>query len=132
METQTNKEVDSSLVATVANADNLVAYQTGSVVSRTIIKKKAGTVTVFAFDEGQALSEHTAPFDAIVHVIDGEAEVIISGEPFKVSTGEMIILPANKPHALKALKQFKMILTMIKEIASWNKIINEFFKIISY
>ena len=90
-------------------------YQEGSVVSRTIINKKTGTVTFFAFDEGQGLSEHTAPFDALVYILDGEAEITISGKPVKVSEGEMLIVPANHPHALKAVKRFKMVLTMVRE-----------------
>ena len=93
---------------------DLVAYQGGAVVSRTIIDKKAGTITLFAFDEGQGLSEHTAPFDALVFLLDGEAEISISGKPFHLREGEMIIMPANQPHALKALKRFKMLLTMIR------------------
>ena len=93
----------------------LVAYQTGSVVSKTIIDKKTGTVTLFAFDEGQGLSEHTAPFDAMVQVLDGEVEIKISGNPYNVKSGEILIMPANEPHALQAVKQFKMLLTMIRE-----------------
>jgi quercetin dioxygenase-like cupin family protein len=93
---------------------NLVGYQAGSIVSREIISQKTGTVTLFAFDEGQQLSEHTAPFDALVLCVDGEAEVIISGHPHRVCKGEMIIMPAHQPHALKALKKFKMILVMIR------------------
>ncbi len=92
----------------------LIDYQDGSVVSRTIIKKETGTVTVFAFDKGEGLSEHTAPFDALVEIIDGEAEVVISGEPHKVRSGEILIMPADKPHSLKAVERFKMILTMIR------------------
>jgi quercetin dioxygenase-like cupin family protein len=92
----------------------MINYQEGSVVSRTIIDKKAGTVTLFAFDEGQGLSEHTAPYDAMVHVLEGEAEVIISGKPFRLKRGEMIIMPANEPHALTAVTKFKMILIMIR------------------
>jgi quercetin dioxygenase-like cupin family protein len=92
---------------------DLVAYQTGSVVSRTIIDKKTGMVTLFSFDEGQGLSEHTAPFDALVCLLDGEAEISISGKPFRLRGGEMIIMPAGRPHALKAAKRFKMLLTMI-------------------
>ncbi len=92
----------------------LVDYQEGSVVSRTIIKKKTGTVTVFAFDEGQGLSEHTAPFDALVHIVDGEAEVTVSGEAYTVRSGEFAILPADEPHALQASVRFKMVLTMIR------------------
>ncbi len=93
---------------------SLAEYQEGSIVSRTLIDKKAGTVTFFAFDEGQGLSEHIAPYDALVNVFDGEAEVVISKKTYHVKEGEMIILPANKPHALKAIKKFKMMLTMIK------------------
>jgi len=91
-----------------------VDYQEGSVVSRTIIKKKTGTVTVFAFDEGQGLSEHTAPFDALVHVVDGEATITVSGNTFAVGDGEFAILPANEPHAVQAAERFKMVLTMIR------------------
>ena len=93
---------------------DLADYQKGSVVSRTIIDKKTGTVTLFAFDEGQGLSEHTAPYDALVYLLDGEAEVVISGKPFRLKRGEMVIMPANDPHALKAITRFKMILTMIR------------------
>jgi quercetin dioxygenase-like cupin family protein len=93
---------------------SLAAYQEDSIVSRTLIDKKAGTVTFFAFDQGQGLSEHVAPFDALVSILDGEAEVSISGKAFCLRDGEMIILPANKPHALKATKKFKMMLIMVK------------------
>src|SRR3989344_1481502 len=93
---------------------NLVNYQNGSIVSREIIKKPAGSMTVFAFDEGQGLSEHTAPFDAIVYILDGEAEVKIAEKIFKVKKGEFIIMPANKPHSLKAAQKFKMLLIMIR------------------
>jgi len=93
----------------------LVEYQEGSVVSRTVIDKKAGTVTLFAFDKGEGLSEHTAPFDAMVCVLDGEAEVTIAGKPLRVRAGEMVIMPANKPHALRAVERFKMLLIMIRE-----------------
>jgi quercetin dioxygenase-like cupin family protein len=93
---------------------DLVAYQEGSVVSREIISRKTGTVTVFAFDQGQGLSEHTAPFDALVCLLDGTAEIAISGSPIRVTKGEMIILPANQPHALKAVERFKMMLVMIR------------------
>jgi quercetin dioxygenase-like cupin family protein len=93
----------------------LVSYQEGSVVSRTVIDKKTGTVTVFAFAEGQGLSEHTAPFDAMVYVVDGEVEITISGTPLNVRQGQMVIMPANEPHALRAVKPFKMVLTMIRE-----------------
>lgn len=102
------------LIAQAINMTDLVNYQDGSVVSRTIIDKKTGTVTVFAFDEGQGLSEHTAPFDALVYIIDGEAEMIISGKAFQLKEGQMIIMPANQPHSVKAIKRFKMVLTMIR------------------
>src|SRR5271157_2880290 len=102
------------LMAGVNRLVDLVAYQTGSVVSRTLIDKKAGTVTLFSFDEGQGLSEHTAPFDALVCILDGEAEISISGEPLHLREGEMTIMPANRPHALKAVKKFKMLLVMVR------------------
>ncbi len=92
----------------------LIDYQDGAVVSREVIRKRTGTVTLFAFDKGQGLSEHTAPFDALVHIVDGEADITISGKTFRVREGEMIIMSANKPHALKAVKRFKMVLTMIR------------------
>lgn len=92
----------------------LLDYQSDAIVSREIIKKETGTVTLFAFDRGQGLSEHVAPFDALVYIIDGAAEIIISGRPNKVKAGEIIIMPAHKPHALKAIKKFKMLLVMIK------------------
>jgi quercetin dioxygenase-like cupin family protein len=93
---------------------DLIDYQPGAVVSRTLIDKPEGTITCFAFDKGQGLSEHTAPFDAVVSLIDGEADITISGQTYRLSTGEMIIMPANDPHALSAVERFKMILTMIK------------------
>jgi len=95
-------------------AKDLVAYDKGAVVSRTIIEKKTGTVTIFSFDKGQGLSEHTAPFDALVELLDGEAEVTIAGKPRRVKAGEFIIMPAEVPHALKAVKKFKMALVMIR------------------
>jgi len=104
---------DEAVAQTVKLAD-LITYQEESVVSRTIIDKKTGTVTMFAFDEGQGLSEHTAPFDALVYLLDGEAEIVISGKAFPLKEGEMIIMPANEPHALRATKRFKMLLIMIK------------------
>lgn len=91
-----------------------VAYQEGAVVSKTVIDKKSGTVTLFAFAQGQGLSEHTAPFDALIQVLEGEAEIRISGAPIRVRAGEMIVLPASEPHALKAVERFKMMLTMIR------------------
>ncbi len=92
----------------------LVTYQEGSIVSRQITKSDAGNVTLFAFDAGQELSEHSAPFDALVHILEGSAEVRISGRPFDLSAGEAIVLPAGEPHALKAAKRFKMLLTMVR------------------
>ncbi|MCJ7654992.1 MAG: cupin domain-containing protein [Dehalococcoidia bacterium] len=108
------EHIERRLEAQVAELADLVGYQDGSVVSREIISKKTGTVTLFAFDQGQGLSEHTAPFDALVYVFDGEAEITISGKPLRVKQGETVIMPANQPHALKAIKKFKMILTMIR------------------
>jgi len=90
------------------------SYQEGSIVSRQIISRKAGTVTLFAFDKGQELSEHTAPYDAMVYVLDGEAHIRIAGRPFLLQPGDMIIMPANQPHAVKAEKRFKMLLIMIR------------------
>lgn len=105
---------DEKLLAVVKNLSELVVYQEGSVVSRTIMDKETGTVTVFSFDEGEGLSEHTAPFDALVYILDGEAEITISGEAHRVKDGEMIIMPANDSHALKAIKPYKMLLVMIR------------------
>ncbi len=98
----------------VLKVADLAAYQEDSVVSRQITKAEAGNVTLFAFAAGQELSEHTAPFDALAHILDGEAEIIISGRAYTLSAGEAIILPANEPHALRAVKKFKMLLTMIR------------------
>ena len=92
----------------------LVNYQEGSVVSRQITKADAGNVTLFAFDKDQELSEHTAPFDALLHVLEGEAEIKISGNPYHLRTGDAIIMPADEPHAVKAIQRFKMLLTMIR------------------
>jgi quercetin dioxygenase-like cupin family protein len=100
--------------AQVAKAPDLVSYKDGGVVRREIVKKPTGNVTLFAFDEGQGLTEHTASFDALVHVVEGETEIIISGRPHRLQGGEMILMPANQPHALTALKRFKMILTMVR------------------
>ena len=101
-------------VAEVMRSEDLVSYQEGSVVSRMIVKRDTGNVTLFAFDQGQGLSEHTAPFDALAHVLEGEAEIVISGKPLKVKVGEMVVMPANQPHALTAVTKFKMLLTMIR------------------
>jgi quercetin dioxygenase-like cupin family protein len=99
----------------ILHVADLVAYNEGSVVSRQITKAEAGNVTLFAFDKDQELSEHTAPFDALVHVLDGETEIRISGKPFHLKTGDAIIMPADEPHAVKALTRFKMLLTMIRK-----------------
>ncbi len=109
-----NKNEAKQLIAEASNLSSLIDYQEGSVVSRTIIDKKTGTVTLFAFDENQGLSEHTAPFDAMVYVLDGEVEVTISGKPIRLKQGQITIMPANQPHALAAKTKFKMLLTMIK------------------
>ncbi len=93
---------------------DMVNYQEKSVVSSTLLEKKTGTVTLFAFDQGQGLSEHTAPFDALVYILDGEVEITISGKPFNLQQGDTILMPANEPHALKAINRFKMMLTMIR------------------
>jgi quercetin dioxygenase-like cupin family protein len=103
-----------SLLGKAANLAHLVAYQAGAVVSRTIIDKKTGTLTLFAFDADQGLSEHTAPFDAFVQIIDGGAAITISGKDFHLKQGEMIVMPAGQPHSLKALEKFKMMLVMIR------------------
>ena len=92
----------------------MASYQDAAVVSRQITKAEAGNVTLFAFDKDQGLSEHTAPFDALVHVLEGEALVTISGKPFELKAGDAIIMPANEPHALQAIQRFKMLLTMIR------------------
>jgi quercetin dioxygenase-like cupin family protein len=102
------------ILGKVMDLSGMVEYHTGSVVSRTIIDKPSGTLTLFAFDKGQGLSEHTAPFDAMVYILDGEAEVTISGKPLHLKQGEMVIMPANQPHALRATARFKMMLAMIK------------------
>jgi quercetin dioxygenase-like cupin family protein len=106
------KEQD--LLSRAIKLTDLIGYQDGAVVSKTVIDKNTGTVTLFAFDKGQGLSEHTAPFDALVSIIDGEAEIKISGKSIKARAGEMVIMPANEPHALKAVERFKMMLVMIK------------------
>jgi len=114
MEHKIRRLVSKNLAAKPERLIDLVNYQEKSVVSRTLIDKKTGTVTLFAFDGGQGLSEHTAPFDALVYLLDGEAEITISGKSHHVKEGEIIIMPANEPHALKAIKKFKMMLTMIR------------------
>ena len=103
-----------NIIGEVGKLNSLVDYQEGSVVSKEIIKKDKGMVTLFAFDKGQGLSEHTAPFDALVYIFDGQAEINISGKQYNLKAGETIIMPANNPHSLKAIDRFKMLLVMIK------------------
>jgi quercetin dioxygenase-like cupin family protein len=104
----------SGIAAGVNQLVDLLQYQDASIVSRVLLKNKGGTVTLFAFDQGEGLSEHTAPFDALVVALDGEADIEIAGESFMVRQGETIMLPANRPHALKAATSFKMLLIMIR------------------
>lgn len=103
-----------TLKAKVLNPSELVAYAKGAIVSKTLIDRKAGTLTLFAFDRGQGLSEHVAPFDAVVEILDGEAAITIAGKHLKAKKGTMVIMPANVPHALKAKRRFKMLLIMIR------------------
>ena len=103
-----------NIIGEAGKLKELVDYQAGSIVSKEIIKKEKGTVTLFAFDKGQGLSEHTAPFDALVYIFDGSAQIMISGKPHNLNDGEIIIMPANKPHSLKATERFKMLLVMIR------------------
>ena len=105
---------DKNIKKDIMNLGSMLDYQENSVVSRALINKDVGTVTLFSFDKGEGLSEHTAPFDALVYVFDGEAEITISNEKFILNNGQMIIMPANEPHALKAIEKFKMMLIMIK------------------
>lgn len=105
---------NNSLIGTAFNMNAQISYQSGSVVSKTLIDKKIGTLTLFAFDTGQGLSEHTAPFDAIVQIVDGTAAITIDGTMHQVQAGEMIIMPANLPHSLRAEVPFKMLLVMIR------------------
>jgi quercetin dioxygenase-like cupin family protein len=101
-------------IAEVVRFLDLVNYQEGAVVSRTLVNRTTGTVTLFAFDDGQGLSEHTAPFDALAYLLEGEAEITISGKPLRTTAGEAVLMPAHQPHSLKALSRFKMVLTMIR------------------
>ena len=103
-----------NIIGETGSLNNLVDYQDGSIVSKEIIKKEKGSVSVFAFDQGQGLSEHTAPFDALVYIFDGQVEIRIASKPHYLKTGQIIIMPANQPHSLKALERFKMLLVMIK------------------
>lgn len=100
--------------AKVRRMADLVEYQEGAIVSRTLIDKKTGTVTLFAFDKGEGLSEHTTPFDALVYILDGKAEVVISGIPYNLNKEDTITMPANEPHSLRAIERFKMLLIMVK------------------
>ncbi len=106
--------INANIIGQAGKLIDLVNYQGGSIVSKEIIKNEKGTVTLFAFDKGQGLSEHTAPFDALVYNFDGKAEVVIEGKPHLLEAGEIIVMPANKPHALKAIERFKMILVMVR------------------
>jgi quercetin dioxygenase-like cupin family protein len=99
----------------IEELETMVAYQAGAVVSRTLINKEKGTVTLFSFDKGEGLSEHTAPYDALVYVMDGQVKITLGGTPYNLKKGEAIIMPADIPHALDALSKFKMLLVMIKE-----------------
>jgi quercetin dioxygenase-like cupin family protein len=113
-----SKTTDKTPIAEVADTAELIKYQTGAVVSRTLIKKPTGTVTLFAFDAGQELSEHTAPFDALAQILEGKAEITIAGQPMQLIAGQIVVMPAGKPHAVKAVEAFKMMLIMIKEKSS--------------
>lgn len=106
--------MEGDMVQQISKLKDLVAYQADAIVSKEIMKKPTGTVTVFAFDQSQGLSEHTAPFDALVYVMDGEAEIRISEEVYHLENGEMLVMPGGKPHSVKAIKPFKMMLLMIR------------------
>ncbi len=108
------KEKKTILKGKILHPAGLINYSRGSVVSKTLIDRKAGTLTLFAFDRAQGLSEHVAPYDAVVQILDGKALITIAGKAFKAKAGDMIIMPANVPHALKAICRFKMLLTMIR------------------
>ncbi len=110
-QSQGKREIPTGEVVGLAE---LVNYQEGAVVSRTLISRASGTITLFAFDEGQGLSEHTAPFDALANLLEGTAEIAVSGKPLLTNAGEAVLMPANQPHSLKALTKFKMLLTMIR------------------
>lgn len=114
MEHNEKQKDTEKLIGVAVELKGLVGCQEGSVISRTIIDKNTGTVTLFSFDEGQGLSEHTAPFDALVYIVSGEAEVTISSNSMHLKEGDMVIMPANEPHALRATRKFKMMLVMIK------------------
>ncbi len=114
MQTETPHKPRGLSGADVVNAAGLVNYQEGSIVSREIVKRPTGTVTVFAFDEGQGLTEHMSPFDALALALEGEGEFTIAGKECRLHSGEMVLIPAQQPHSLKVLKRFKMMLTMIR------------------
>lgn len=114
MENNARKPSGEDLMANVVELGGLIEYQQGAVVSRTIINKPTGTVTLFAFDQREELSEHTSPFDALVYVLEGQAEVTVCGRPFPVTGGQMLLMPAHEPHAVKATGRFKMLLVMIR------------------
>lgn len=114
MSSQQERNKGEMPMAEVVRLIDLVKYQEGSVVSRTIAKRATGTVTLFAFDEGQGLSEHTAAFDALALLLEGEAEITVSGKPLRTTAGEAVLMAANQPHSLKAVSRFKMLLTMIR------------------
>ncbi len=114
MELNQKPAVDTRIYSQIQKLDEMVTYQEGAIVSSTIIRKPSGNITLFAFDEGQGLSEHTAPFDAMVYVLDGETEIMISGKTYLLQSGDAIVMPANEPHAVKSITKFKMVLVMIK------------------
>ena len=114
MDEKSKQPDEDPLLAKALELPKLITYQDGAVVSRTILNQKTGSVTLFAFDKGEGLSEHTTPFDALVYLVDGEADITISGKKHRVKQGEIIIMPANQPHALKAVERFKMMLVMIR------------------
>ena len=116
MATNENQKSDKMPTAEPVNLADLVSYQEGSVVSRTLAKRNGGTVTLFAFDQGQSLSEHTVPFEALVQVLDGEVELIIGGETLVAKAGESVLMPADVPHAVNAIARFKMLLVMIRQV----------------
>lgn len=118
---QSSQSADHNIGMTPAEAldlGELATYQDGSIVSRTLLKTSGGTITLFAFDAGQALSEHTAPFDALVQILDGEAELVIGGKKVSAVAGKTVLMPANIPHAVNALQRFKMLLTMVREVVT--------------
>lgn len=115
MTSQTERDTQSLPAAVAVDLAALVSYQAGAIVSRTLVKKKACTLTAFAFDAGQSLSEHTAPFDAIVQVLDGTVELVIGGKAVDAKVGQSVLMPANVPHAVNAKERFKMLLSMVRE-----------------